>query len=124
MYLDPSEPTERLPVNVFKLASRTRSYFEGLDPNMKRTKMLTDAEYDEYKRTWQEDMQGSNGALQFYRTRREDWEAERAVMGRGISQPALFVLPSHEPVVKGDALERIKKDVPKLEIQTCVGGHW
>lgn len=91
MYLDPSNPTERLPVNVFKLASRTRSYFEGLDPNMKKTAMFTEAEYNEYLRTWKEDMKGFNGALQFYRTRREDWEAERAIMGRGIDVPALFV---------------------------------
>jgi hypothetical protein len=124
MYMDPSNPLERLPVNVFKLASRTRSYFEGLDPNMPRTAMLTDVEYNEYLRTWTEDMAGFNGALQFYRTRREDWEAERAVLGRGIGMRSLFVLPSHEPVVKGDALEAIKKLVPKLEVGTCEGGHW
>ncbi|KAI9007669.1 hypothetical protein DFJ74DRAFT_688661 [Hyaloraphidium curvatum] len=91
---------------------------------MPRTKLMLSSELDEYFRTWKDDQGSFNGSLQFYRTKREDWEDERAIMGKTIGMPVFCVIPTHDPIAKQDVLDRMKAFIPRFEPASVPGGHW
>jgi len=95
--------------------------FENL-PKVGTTKLMSKKEMDyyvdQYSRT------GLHGPLNWYRTRKVNWEEERALSKLTIDIPTLFVQATKDTVLKPEMSASMGKFLPNLTRREVVAQHW
>ncbi len=99
-------------------------FFTGLTPAEKLPEWLTEADIDEFVQNFERT--GYRGGLNRYRNMDRDWEELPELADKKISQPALFITGTNDPVKTfAPPADSMKEAVPGLRgIVEFPGGHW
>ncbi|KAJ3251856.1 hypothetical protein HK103_002033 [Boothiomyces macroporosus] len=74
-----------------------------------------------HKRVYAE--KGFHGPLNWYRTRRANWEKEQEGLGP-VKSKCLFVIAENDPYLVPAMAKKMKKHVPHCAITSVKAGHW
>ena len=98
--------------------------FENID-KLKKTRLMSNEEFDHYISEWSRN--GMRGPLNWYRTRRMNWEndEEEAIKDtHKFPMPALFVMASKDSVLKPELSVGMEEKFEDLTRSTVDAHHW
>ncbi|KAJ6091163.1 Epoxide hydrolase [Penicillium canescens] len=95
--------------------------FENLK-DLKPSNLLTPAEYDHYAEEFSRS--GINGPLNWYRTRKLDYEDELAITDPIIRIPLLHIQGLKDPALPPHLGQQMGDFIPQLTIESLYTAHW
>jgi soluble epoxide hydrolase/lipid-phosphate phosphatase len=95
--------------------------FENLD-KIGKTRLLSDEEMDYYVEQYSRN--GVHGTVNWYRTRKVNFDEELALKTDRVEQPVLFIQALKDNVLIPDMARGMEKSIPKLTIEKVNASHW
>lgn len=95
--------------------------FENLS-KVGKTRLLNDEEMDYYVEQYSRN--GLHGTVNWYRTRRSNYEEDLGLKTSEISQPCLFIQATRDSVLTPDMATGMGRNILKLVVKEVVASHW
>ncbi|KAI2012956.1 hypothetical protein LOZ39_001036 [Ophidiomyces ophidiicola] len=90
----------------------TKGVLYELLPQIQKSPLFTPEELEFFVNEYMR--HGITPPLGWYRTRRQNYEDELSLVGKGISQPTLFIAANQDPVLKPILSRGMERSIPKL----------
>ncbi|KAF3384994.1 Bifunctional epoxide hydrolase 2 [Penicillium rolfsii] len=91
-------------------------------PALKPSRLLSEEELDYYATEFSRT--GIHGPLNWYRTRKVNYEDELAILDRKITIPTLFIQALRDPALPPHLGNSMAKHIPKLTLKQVNTAHW
>ncbi|OQE27268.1 hypothetical protein PENSTE_c004G05071 [Penicillium steckii] len=90
--------------------------------DLKPSRLLSEDELDFYAAEFARN--GVHGPLNWYRTRKVNYEEELAILGRRIEIPVLFIQALRDPALPPHLGKSMNKHIPDLTLRQVDTAHW
>lgn len=95
--------------------------FENLE-KVGKTRLLSDEEMEYYVEQYSRN--GLHGTVNWYRTRKVNYDEDLGLKTSTVSQPCLFIQATRDSVLTVDLARRMERNVPELTIKQVTASHW